>query len=263
PLVHKREIEREKQRGPRDGVPDTEPTPEKRRENDRDELDPDSERKGERCGYTPPAPERPRRDDDRERAEEIDVAVARAFDGDERVPRVREAPPQAPARGGEEAQEDEDHQRVAKRERRLHRARGLLDRRHDAEEELRARGIGARNPTVVELACDGRVESRRGRIVVDEPVGILAEALEPAIPDVAVDGGGELRRLNMQRHTPERAEDKAEREATVLPFAEAPEEADRDKVTAAGDDRPDNEEDRPPAHIDEGERDHGNRDHAA
>src|SRR5439155_548116 len=83
--------------------------------------------KGECCGRTLPARQCPRRGDDGERAEEIDVAVARAFEGDERVPRVREAPPRAPPRGGEEAQDDEDHERVAHRERPLHRARGLLD----------------------------------------------------------------------------------------------------------------------------------------
>src|SRR2546426_12273829 len=117
-----------------------------------------------------------------------------------------------------------------------------------------------RSPTVVELACDGSVEGHRDRIVGDEPVGVFAEALEPPIPDVAVDVGGEARRLNEQRHTPERAEDKAECEAAGPRSAQAPEESEREKITAAGDDRPDNEEDRPLAHIDEGERDHGDCD---
>src|SRR5207247_8993694 len=99
PLMHEREVEREEQRGPRQDVPDAEPTPEERRENDRDELDPDGERKGECCGRTPPARQCPRRGDEGERAEEIDAAVARASVGDERVARVREAPPGAPPRG--------------------------------------------------------------------------------------------------------------------------------------------------------------------
>src|SRR5438094_4954432 len=45
--------------------------------------------------------------------------------------------------------------------------------------------------------------------------------------------------------------------------AYAPEESEREKVTAAGDDRPGDEEDRSLPHFDEGEREHGDRDHAA
>src|SRR5439155_1148761 len=97
----------------------------------------------------------------------------------------------------------------------------------------------------------------------DEPVRIFAEALEPPIPDVAVDVGGEARRLDEQRHAPEGAEDEAEREAAPPRSTDAPEESEREKVTAAGDDRPGDEEDRPLPHFDEGEREHGDRDHAA
>src|SRR5207247_5842329 len=163
-------------------------------------------------------------------------------------------------RGG---QDDEDPEGNGNRARPPPRAPRALGPGHGGGGEVPARGVGGRNPTVVELARDGRVQSRRGWIVGDEPVRIFAEALEPPIPDVAVDVGGEARRLDEQRHAPEGAEDEAEREAASPRSADAPEESEREKVTAAGDDRPGDEEARSLPHFDEGEREHGDRDHAA
>ena len=233
-VVEKRKIEEHEDGDGQSGVAEAKAFPIEGREHDGEEFHGNREREGGGGSGAQMSCEGESGEQQKKSAKNIDVAASGNFDRQQWVPSESEDPVLWTTDARQKIEEQEDNRYIAKDESEFESKDGLVKGGDGAKEELGSRRIGAGHLGVIQRDGFGGVQRGEGRIVGNKKIWIIPEALDAAIPDVAVDVVIQSRRQAQEEKMPEGGERKAKEEDARRETGSGRELAEGQKVADAG-----------------------------